>query len=228
MINLKISIALATYNGARFLKEQLVSLAEQTILPAELIVTDDGSTDETLSILEWFSCVAPFHVSVHCNDKRLGYGMNFLKAASLCSGEVIAFCDQDDVWLPFKLERLCMAFGHWQADFVAHAAEVTNAHLVRTGKRYPDIGVDRFFSSNEVHEVFYPGFTIALSQKFFGDVRDIMKRNEFYSEAHDELLCDLATVGYKRCELSDSLVLYRQHESNLIGYHGALLLHKVV
>jgi glycosyltransferase involved in cell wall biosynthesis len=51
VVNLKISIALATFNGARFLKEQLASLAAQTFLPAELIVTDDGSTDETLAIL---------------------------------------------------------------------------------------------------------------------------------------------------------------------------------
>jgi glycosyltransferase involved in cell wall biosynthesis len=86
VINLKISIALATFNGARFLKDQLASLVEQTFLPAELVVTDDGSTDETLAILEWFSHVAPFHVSVHLNHQRLGYGMNFLKAASLCSG----------------------------------------------------------------------------------------------------------------------------------------------
>ncbi len=85
MINLKISIALATFNGARFLKEQLLSLAEQTCLPAELVVTDDGSTDEKLAILEWFSHAAPFHLSIHRNDKRLGYDMNFFKAASLCS-----------------------------------------------------------------------------------------------------------------------------------------------
>lgn len=143
MLDLKISIALATFNGARFLKEQLASLAEQTSLPSELVVTDDGSTDETQAILESFACVAPFQVSFHRNDQRLGYGMNFLKAASLCSGDVIAFCDQDDVWLPAKLERLRKAFGHSQADFVAHAAEVTDSHLVRTGKRYPDIGVDR-------------------------------------------------------------------------------------
>jgi hypothetical protein len=153
--------------------------------------------------------------------------MNFLKAASLCAGDVIAFCDQDDVWLPAKLERLRTAFSHSQADLVAHAAEVTNAQLVLTGKRYPDIGVDRSFAVDEVREVFFPGFAIAVSRKFFGGVRDVMKRPGFNVEAHDELLCDLATVGCKRCELSESLVLYRQHGSNLIGYHGAVLLQKV-
>jgi hypothetical protein len=105
---------------------------------------------------------------------------------------------------------------------------VTNAHLVWTGKRYPDIEVNRSFAADEVHDVFYPGFTIALSQKFFGVVRDVIEQLGFYVEAHDEFLCELATVGFNRCELSESLVLYRQHETNLIGYHGAVLLNKVV
>lgn len=227
MTNLKISIALATFNGAQFLKEQLASLVEQTFVPAELVVTDDGSTDETLAILEGFADVAPFPVSVLRNEQRLGYGMNFLKAASLCSGDVIAFSDQDDVWLPAKLERLRKAFGHLQADFVAHAAEVTDARLVRTGKRYPDIGMDRYFAADEVREIFYPGFALAVSRKFFDGVRDVMSRPGFNVEAHDELLCDLAAVSCKRCELSESLVLYRQHGANLIGYHGAVLLQKV-
>lgn len=227
MIDLKISISLATFNGARFLREQLASLIEQTFLPTELVVTDDGSTDETLAILEWFAGVAPFPVSVYRNEQRLGYGMNFLKAASLCSGDVIAFSDQDDVWLPAKLERLRKAFGHLQADFVAHAAEVTDARLVRMGKRYPDIDMDRCFAADEVREIFYPGFAIAVSRKFLDGVRDVMSRPGFHVEAHDGLLCGLAAVGCKRCELSDSLVLYRQHEANLIGYHGAVLLQKV-
>ncbi len=227
MAGLKISIALATFNGARFLKEQLASLVEQTFLPAELVVTDDGSTDETSAILEWFAGVAPFPVSVHRNEQRLGYGMNFLKAASLCSGDVISFSDQDDVWLPAKLERLRKAFEHLQADFVAHSAEVSDARLMRTGKRYPDIDVDRCFEADEVRENFYPGFALAVSRKFFASVRDVMSRPGFNVEAHDELLCDLAAVGCKRCELSESLVLYRQHGANLIGYHGAVLLQKV-
>lgn len=226
-MDLTISIALATYNGARFLKQQLVSLAEQSSLPFELVVTDDGSTDQTLAILESFARAAPFPVSIHRNEQRLGYGINFLKAASMCTGDVIAFCDQDDVWLPAKLERLHMAFVRSQADFVAHAADVTDAHLVRTGKRYPDIGADRCFAADEVREIFYPGFAIAVSRKFFDGVRDVMARPGFTVQAHDELLCDLAAVGCKRCQLSESLVLYRQHGANLIGYHGAVLLQKV-
>jgi len=98
---------------------------------------------------------------------------------------------------------------------------------VRTGKRYPDIGMDRYFAADEVREIFYPGFALAVSRNFFDGVRDVMSRPGFNVEAHDELLCDLAAVSCKRCELSESLVLYRQHGANLIGYDGAVLLQKV-
>lgn len=228
MNDLKISIALATFNGAKFLSEQLVSLAEQTYLPAEIVVTDDGSTDETLAILESFAYKAPFQVTVHRNVRRLGYGMNFLKAASLCTGNVIAFCDQDDVWSSTKLERLQKVFELSNPDFVAHSAEVTNEKLELMGKRYPDILEDKCFDNKEVGETFYPGFALAISSDFFNFVRGVMEYPGFKVEAHDELICDLAAGGFKRCELSESLVLYRQHESNLIGYHGAVMHHKVL
>jgi len=99
-----ISIAMATYNGEKHLREQLASIASQTYLPLELVVCDDGSTDETLSILHEFSTVAPFECRIFRNEKTLGFAENFLRSASHCKGNWIAFCDQDDVWLPTKLE----------------------------------------------------------------------------------------------------------------------------
>ena len=98
-----ISIAMATYNGERFLEEQLRSLNEQTTLPAELVICDDASTDRTPKILAQFVQSASFPVKYLTNDQKLGWRKNFLKAASLCTSEYIAFCDQDDVWLKDKL-----------------------------------------------------------------------------------------------------------------------------
>ena len=89
---------MATFNGDTYLSPQLQSLARQTLLPHELVVCDDGSTDRTLEIVRAFAADAPFPVRVHRNDEHLGFADNFLKAAVLCGGELIAFCDQDDVW----------------------------------------------------------------------------------------------------------------------------------
>jgi glycosyltransferase involved in cell wall biosynthesis len=99
----RVSVALCTYNGARFLPEQLASIAAQTRLPDEMIVCDDGSTDATLEILEEFSQTVPFPVRIVRNPVNLRSTKNFEQAIALCTGDLIALCDQDDVWLPEKL-----------------------------------------------------------------------------------------------------------------------------
>ncbi len=100
------SIALCTYNGARFLPPQLASLAAQDLPPDELVVCDDGSTDDTCQILERFAGQAAFSVRLERNPANLGSTQNFARAISLCRGKYIFPADQDDVWLPHKLRRL--------------------------------------------------------------------------------------------------------------------------
>lgn len=101
-----VSVAMATYNGARFLESQLASIAAQARLPDELVVCDDRSSDETMEIVERFASRAPFDVRVVRNPERLGFAENFLQAARLSRGDLIAWSDQDDVWMPEKL-ALC-------------------------------------------------------------------------------------------------------------------------
>jgi glycosyltransferase involved in cell wall biosynthesis len=97
---------MCTFNGGRYLQEQLESIALQTRLPCELIVCDDRSTDDTLAILKRFQSEAPFTVKVIQNSLRLGSTRNFDQAIGLARGSLIALCDQDDRWVPTKLERL--------------------------------------------------------------------------------------------------------------------------
>lgn len=106
-----LSVAMCTWNGARYLSEQLRSIAEQSLLPGELIVCDDGSSDETLAILENFARIAPFPVRVFMNERNLGPAKNFEKAIQLCRGELIALSDQDDIWYPQKLSILARILG---------------------------------------------------------------------------------------------------------------------
>lgn len=89
---------MATYNGAYYLQEQLSSFINQSRLPDELVVCDDGSTDATLEILVEFCQQASFPVYIHRNNSNLGFVKNFEKAISLCAGDIIFLCDQDDVW----------------------------------------------------------------------------------------------------------------------------------
>lgn len=102
-----LAVVLCTYNGGRFLAEQLESLASQTRLPDVLFVRDDGSTDETPEILRWFATTAEFHVDVRRNPERLGYNRNYAAALEGPETDLLALCDQDDRWYPRKLSVLC-------------------------------------------------------------------------------------------------------------------------
>ncbi len=106
-----VSVAMCTYNGAKFVQQQLDSIAAQTSLPDELVVCDDRSTDGTAEIVRAFAKTAPFAVHLHINEQNLGAGAkgitrNFEKAVGLCTGELIVPSDQDDMWVPRKLERM--------------------------------------------------------------------------------------------------------------------------
>jgi glycosyltransferase involved in cell wall biosynthesis len=99
-----ISVAMATYNGARFIGAQLESLTRQTRLPDELVVTDDASTDDTAAIVERFAATAPFRTRLERNSRNLGFNGNFERAISLASGDLVFISDQDDIWYPEKID----------------------------------------------------------------------------------------------------------------------------
>ena len=100
---------MATYNGEKYLKEQLDSFVQQTRQPDELVVTDDCSTDGTLGLLKAFAKTAPFDMAVHQNQRNYGYCGNFNQASMRTGGDLVFLSDQDDVWFPEKVERMARA-----------------------------------------------------------------------------------------------------------------------
>lgn len=106
-----ISIALSTYNGEAFLKEQMDSLITQTYRPLEIVVIDDCSTDNTGLILQRYQSCYPEMIRVEYNDMNRGCNKSFQRALELCSGELIAISDQDDIWLPEKIKTLYSLLG---------------------------------------------------------------------------------------------------------------------
>jgi glycosyltransferase involved in cell wall biosynthesis len=101
---------MCTFNGERYLREQLDSFMSQERRPDELVICDDASDDRTVAVVESWAQDVPFAVQVHINPQRLGSTANFDKAIGLCTGELIALADQDDVWLDHKLAEAESAF----------------------------------------------------------------------------------------------------------------------
>jgi hypothetical protein len=216
-----VSIALATFNGADHLREQLNSLAGQILSPAELVVCDDGSTDGTLEIVDDFGRGAPFPVRLHPQTQRLGYRRNFRRAASLCNGELIAFCDQDDVWHSNKLAQLSAAFGDPDVLLAYH-----NANVVDAKGNHLHLKLDGSVERAELARPFL-GWksSYGLLQMFRSSLRrfdslwdfsiDHNDRSEIL--AHDQWYFFLAAVLGKVAFVDEPLVEYRQHGANLYG-----------
>jgi len=124
---MKISIALATFNGSHYLRDQLISFITQTQLPDEVIVCDDKSTDDTHEILKWFQNKAPFAVRIFHNTTQIGCTRNFENALARCSGDLIFLSDQDDVWFPTKVEQVSSRF-----------KELNGVHVLINDAEYAD------------------------------------------------------------------------------------------
>lgn len=101
---LTVSVAMCSYNGGPYLEEQLESIRAQTFQPCELVVNDDGSTDQTVEILKRFRERAPFPVRIEENPKNLGPTKNFERSMGRCTGDIIVISDCDDIFPPRKLE----------------------------------------------------------------------------------------------------------------------------
>ena len=216
----RVSVAMATYNGERFLPEQLDSLAQQTLLPAELVVSDDGSTDRTVAIVREFAARAPFDVKLLEGGDRLNYRLNFRRAAERCSGDLIAFCDQDDVWDAHKLEKTTHVFSDPRVLLAYHNAVVSNAAGTRSllsadqeEAALREQPMVPFKSPNGLVMIFRAGL------RRFDDLWDMtIDQNEGdVVLAHDQWYFFLArAVGEVRF-IDEPLLVYRQHESNTLG-----------
>ena len=130
-----ISVALSTYNGARYLREQIDSVLAQAGVAIEIVVVDDCSVDQTTAILAEYAS-RDMRLRWQRNERNLGPTASFERAMALCAGEYIAPCDQDDVWRPDKLARLYEAIG--DCDLVYCDSEYIDAEGNPLGRRVSD------------------------------------------------------------------------------------------
>jgi len=220
------SIALCTYNGAAHLPDQLASIAAQNRLPDELVVRDDASADDTAAILQSFAARAPFPVRFERNAARLGSTRNFDGAIAACTGDLIALCDQDDVWRPDKLAVLEREF-HENANvgLVFSDADLVDAASNPIGARlWTRVGFDdrgrRFWRRRGalaalVHGRIVTGTTMAFRSACRALVLPVP--DGIAPMIHDGWIAlAIAAVAGVAC-VEQPLVAYRQHGAQQIG-----------
>lgn len=198
----KLTIALATCEGATFLDDQLASYVSQTRLPDELVVSDDASSDHTWEILSSFAVVAPFPVRLMRNEQRRGYSANFAQVIDMADGDLIALSDQDDVWLATKLARLEAT---WQAQgchLLAHDLVYVDENLESDG----ETKLGRLRTTGHSSAGLTSGCATAVTRQLIDLARPLPEWMPY-----DRWLHSVADYSGVRIVLEEPLSLWRRH-----------------
>lgn len=221
-----ISVAMCTYNGARFVTEQLESIQNQTLLPNELVVCDDGSTDNTLALVEQFAKKAPFPVRIFQNEHQLGVTKNFEKALTHCQGNLLFLADQDDCWTPEKVAHLSKVFSENPSvnvvfsdallvDEYTHSLQKHFWEVVRFGTPQQEQwkqgrSIEVLLVGNRV-----AGCTMAVRKSFVEMILPFP--TDISAFLHDTWMAFIASILNQIQFIPEVLIHYRQHNSQQVG-----------
>lgn len=216
---------MCTYNGVRFLDDQLTSLVSQSRQPDEVVVCDDCSADSSVALLKEFAAAAPFPVHIHENTTRLGSTKNFERAISLCQGDVIALCDQDDIWDSQKLHLTAERFvKNPNVGFVFTDAEIVDAKANPLGYNlWETLGFDKTLQAR----IKSPDASGILSQRQLVTGATMAFRTEFrdlilpiplaIALIHDGWIALMISLVAAVDIIDRPLMKYRQHDTQQVG-----------
>lgn len=207
-----ISVAMCTYNGEKYIKEQIDSILNQSIDNIEIVITDDGSSDNTIEIIyEYMN--RDNRVKLYQNENNLGYVKNFEKAISLCTGEYIALSDQDDIWEFNKLEILINKIKNTKNDLVYSNALLVDANLISFSKKLIKKN-EGFEKNNNLYFIYnncISGNTIIFTKVLKEKILPFPDNLSF----HDIWISYVASSISSIIFVDEILIKYRQHENNV-------------
>lgn len=227
---LTLSVALCTYNGERYLPEQLASILDQTHLPDEVIVVDDGSLDGSVSFVRQWAERVPFPVHIHQNKANLGSTKSFERAALLCTKDILVFSDQDDAWRNDRLAKTTDWFrNNPHMDAVFSDADLIDEHSQPIGQRiwevvqFGPVG-QKQWQDGRGYELLFHGYvvtgaTLAIRRSVLPMLTPFPTHVQYL--IHDAwmsvVLALKGTLGFIR----EPLIRYRQHSSQQVGFKAA-------
>lgn len=221
------AIVLCTHNGEHHIGEQLESIALQTYSKFVIFINDWGSSDRTVEIVAEFSKAHPRMVVVQNHPEAPGPCESFLeslkKVPNPTAYDYFLFCDQDDFWLPCKLERLAEKILETPADLITHDVEIVDSDLQKVFDSF--YGASKYFNPPYAHNMSriianpVPGMSMCFSNRIA--IAIIKLDMSVYSSIimHDWLVLLIVIFnGYETVFIDERLVKYRQHDSNILGF----------
>lgn len=208
-----VSIALTTFNGGQLIKEQVDSLLNQTYQNFEIVISDDGSEQETIDILNAYAA----------SDKRIrwsrsplerGYRKNTENAVSLCKGEIIFLCDQDDTWYPERLQLHVEAYRDPSVEWVFNRLVITDKNNNPIG--YIEDTLPDYYRHKTMLENVWGTCIGGAMTSYRADVVKQTLPIPSYAPAHDSWI-QFAIWPAKSVFIDQVLQTYRQHDRNMIG-----------
>jgi hypothetical protein len=206
----RVSVALCTYRGENYLLQQLQSIAQQTVLPDELVVCDDGSDDATVRIVQAFTANMPFEVRLHINEHNQGLTANFEQAMRMACGDLILLCDQDDLWMPEKIESLLWVGQQSRPCLALHDARFLVAGQIDDHETV----LQHVIRATGTHKEHVYGCCTAMNRSF----RDIALPIPALGWGYDGWLHTIADMMGVRHVQAKVLLHYRRHQSNLSSF----------
>lgn len=220
----RVSVAMCTYNGEQYIAEQLASIESQTMLPTEVVICDDGSSDSTMAIIESCAQASSINFRVIRNKSNLGVVGNFSHCLSLCQGDYIAMCDQDDVWEPQHIESSMQALLAEEGKFGKEAPLLVYSDVGLIDGRGKGIG-NTFFCVSRFKPASFPEYRIFAVQNIAPGCSMVLN-SELARQAcpisdravmHDWWLLLYASIAGSVVFKENITVKYRLHSGNLMG-----------
>lgn len=203
-----ISVCIATFNGEKYIKEQIESIIPQLAENDEIIISDDKSSDNTVSVVK--SLMSPF-VHIFINEGEHGYTPNFENALKYAKGEYIFLCDQDDVWYPNKV-RMCMEL--FKAyDFIISDADIIDGDGRKIGDSFYKERKSRAGLVNNIVRFSYLGCCMAFKREILHKAMPFPPNHKFCT--HDNWLALVGMFFFRSVVVRDKLIHYRRHGGNV-------------
>ncbi|MDQ0231434.1 glycosyltransferase family 2 protein [Metabacillus malikii] len=209
---MKVSVVIATYNGANYIQRQLDTVIKQLSENDQIIIVDDCSKDETVSVVKENYGDG---VEVYVNEKNLGVIKSFEKAILLAGGDVIFLCDQDDVWEGNKVERMLKAFQDENASLVVHDATVVDGNLETLHPSWNEYnGNKKKGLIGNVIKNSFTGCCMAFKKDLVSEVTPFPNSIEM----HDQWIALVCLKRKKKIVyINEPLIKYVRHGGNVTG-----------